>query len=129
MLERLAGFPDHVVALAAKGKVTKLDYEQVLGPEVARAFKSKNKVNFYYELGPEFEGLDAGAAWEDFKEAVRHFGGWEKMAVVTDKEWIKRLVSGLGAIMPGQVRAFPYGEKLLAKAWVIGAPAGASAHG
>lgn len=128
MIERLAGFPDNVVALEAKGQVTKRDYEQVLAPEVARAFKEHRKVNFYYELGPQFEGLEAGAAWEDLKEGIRHFGGWDKMAVVTDVEWIKRLVSGFGAIMPGEVRVFPNVEQTVARAWVItGSEAGASA--
>jgi SpoIIAA-like len=127
MIERLAGFPDNVVALAAKGQVTKQDYEQVLAPEVARAFKNHRKVNFYYELGPQFTGLEPGAAWEDLKEAIRHFGGWDKMAVVTDVEWIKRLVSGFGAIMPGEVRVFPYAEQAAARTWVIGGAAGASA--
>jgi SpoIIAA-like len=127
MIERLAGFPDNVVALAAKGQVTRADYEQVVVPEVARVFKSHGKANFYYELGPQFTGLEPGAAWEDLKESVRHFGGWDKMAVVTDVEWIKRLVSGFGAIMPGEVRVFPYAEAAMARAWVIGGVAGASA--
>lgn len=126
MIDRLAGFPDNVVALAAKGQVTKGDYQQVLAPEVARAFQKHSKVNFYYELGPEFQGLEPGAAWEDLKEGIRHLGGWDRMAVVTDVEWIKRLVSGFGVIMPGEVRVFPYGEKLLAKGWVIGDGAQAS---
>jgi hypothetical protein len=127
MIERLEGFPDNVVAFAAKGQVTKQDYEQVLAPEVARAFKSHRKVNFYYELGPQFTGLEPGAAWEDLKEGVRHFGGWSKMAVVTDVEWIKRLVSGFGAIIPGEVRVFPNAEQAVARAWVITGAAEAKA--
>jgi SpoIIAA-like len=128
MIERLAGFPDNVIALAAKGQVTKQDYEQVLAPEVARVFKNYRKVNFYYELGPQFTGLEPGAAWEDLKEGVRHFGGWDKMAVVTDVEWIKKLASGFGAIMPGEVRVFPNAEQAVARAWVTGSAAGASAR-
>lgn len=120
MIERLAGFPDNVVALGAKGQVTRADYEQVVLPEVDRVFRSHRRANFYYELGPRFTGLDPGAAWEDLKEGFRHFGGWNKMAVVTDVEWIKRLVSGFGAIMPGEVRVFPYAEQSVARAWVLG---------
>ena len=129
MIERLAGFPDNVVALGAKGQVTRADYEQVVVPEVDRVFESHGKANFYYELGPQFTGLEPGAAWEDLKESVRHFGGWQKMAVVTDVEWIKRLAGGFGAIMPGDMRVFPYAEAAAARAWVAGgaAEAGASA--
>jgi hypothetical protein len=127
MIKPLQGFPDNVVALEAKGQVTKQDYEQVLAPEVTRAFKNHRKVNFYYELGPEFTGLEPGAAWEDLKEAVRHFGGWDKMAVVTDVEWIKRLISGFGAIMPGEVRVFPNAEAAVARGWVSTGTFGTSA--
>lgn len=127
MIERLEGFPENVVAVAAKGQVTKKDYELVFVPEAERVFKNHRKVNFYYELGPQFTGLEPGAAWEDFKEGIRHFGGWDKMAVVTDVEWIKRLVSGFGAIMPGEVRVFPNAEQTVARAWVITSDSGASA--
>ena len=127
MIERLAGFPDNVVALAATGQVSRADYEQVVVPEVDRAFRGHRKANFYYELGPQFTGLEPGAAWQDLKESVRHFGEWDRMAVVTDVEWIKRLVSGCGSIMPGEVRVFPYAEAAMARSWVIGGAAGASA--
>lgn len=126
MIERLEGFPDNVVALAAKGQVTKKDYEQVLAPEVARAFQKHRKVKFYYELGPQFTGLEPSAAWEDLKEGIRHFGGWEKMAVVTDSEWVKRLVNGFGSIMPGEVRVFPNAEQTVARAWILVMAEGAS---
>ncbi|MGH9563066.1 MAG: STAS/SEC14 domain-containing protein, partial [Terracidiphilus sp.] len=126
MIERLEGFPDNVVAMAAKGQVTKKDYDQVIAPEVARAFKNHRKVKFYYELGPQFTGLEPGAAWEDLKEGIRHFGGWEKMAVVTDVEWIKRLVSGFGAMMPGEVRVFPNAEQTVARAWILVGAEGAA---
>lgn len=127
MIERLEGFPDNVVAFAGKGQVTKQDYERVLAPEVARAFKKHRKVNFYYELGPQFKGVEAGAAWEDLKEGIRHFGGWDKMAVVTDVEWLKRLVTGFGLMTPGEVRVFPNAEQTVARAWVITGAAEAKA--
>jgi len=127
MIELLQGFPDNVIAVAAKGQVTRKDYEKVLVPEVERVFRNHQKVKFYYELGPEFAGLEPGAAWEDVKEAIRHFGQWEKIAVVTDVEWIKRLVTGLGAIVPGEVRVFPNSDRTCARAWVLVNSAGKAA--
>lgn len=127
MIERLEGFPDNVVALAGKGQVTKKDYEEVLIPAVEAAFKRHDKISFYYELGPEFSGIEAGAAWEDFKEGVRHFLQWEKMAVVTDVEWVRRTINGFGVFMPGQLRVFPNSEAAVARTWLTGSAAGASA--
>ncbi|MGH9716305.1 MAG: STAS/SEC14 domain-containing protein [Candidatus Acidiferrales bacterium] len=127
MIERVEGFPDNVIAVAAKGQVTKKEYEEVLVPEVERVFKNHQNVKFYYELGPEFTELEPGAAWEDVKESIRHFGQWEKMALVTDIEWVKRLVTGFGAIMPGEVRVFPNSERIAARKWVLANSAGAAA--
>jgi hypothetical protein len=127
MIERLEGFPDNVVALAAKGQVTRKDYEEVLIPAVEAAFKKHAKVSLYYELGPQFSGIETGAAWEDFKEGVRHFFQWEKMAVVTDVEWIRRAINGFGVFMPGELRVFPNREAAAARTWVTGIAAGASA--
>jgi hypothetical protein len=119
MIERLEGFPDHVVAVAGKGQVTKKDYDEVLVPAVESAFKKQQKIRFYYELGPEFSGIDAGAAWQDFKEGVRHFFQWERMALVTDVDWIRRTINGFGVFMPGELRVFPYAERAAARAWVV----------
>lgn len=36
-----------------------------------------------------FSGIDAGAAWEDTKIGVEHLTRWERIAVVTDFDWMK----------------------------------------
>ena len=71
MIERLEGFPEDVVAVAGKGQVSKEDYEKVLIPAIEEAFKKHKKISVYYELGPQFVGIDAGAAWKDFTAGVR----------------------------------------------------------
>ncbi len=127
MIELLQGFPEHVVAVSGKGQVTRKDYEEVLIPAVEAAFKKRYKISFYYELGPQFAGIEAGAAWEDFKAGMRHFLHWDKMAVVTDIDWIRRAISGFAVFMPGELRVFPNSEAAVARAWVTGTAAGASA--
>ena len=127
MIERLEGFPDNVIALAGKGHVTWKDYEEVLVPAVEEAFSKHQKISLYYELGPQFSGIEMGAAWADFKDGVRHFFKWEKMAVVTDVEWIRRAINGFGVFMPGDLRVFPNSEAAAARTWVTGLAAGASA--
>lgn len=84
MIEIIEGLPDNVVAVAAKGQVSRRDYSEVLVPAVEDAFRHHNKVRCYYELGREFSGMDAGAVWEDFKIGVEHIAQWERVAVVTD---------------------------------------------
>ncbi len=118
MMENLPGFPDTVVAVSAKGRVSRADYETILIPAVEQALERHPKIRFWYELGPEFTGLDAGAAWEDFKVGMRHLTRWERMAVVTDVEWIRHAVDIFRFLMPGDMRSFPVSERASAREWI-----------
>ncbi len=121
MVEILQGFPDNVVACAAKGQVTKQDYERVLIPSVERALERNAEIRCYYELRPEFRGFDAGAAWEDAKIGIEHLTRWERVAVVTDVEWIRLATNAFRFLMPGQVRVFSSAESAEAKRWIAAA--------
>jgi SpoIIAA-like len=121
MIEIIQAFPDNVVGLVAKGHVTKEDYEKVLIPRVEAALKRHDKIRLYYELGSEFAGIDPGAAWEDLKVGIEHFTRWERMAIVTDVDWIRHMINVFRFLMPGQLRVFPTADAPAARAWILGA--------
>ncbi len=121
MLETITGLPDNVVAFAAQGRLTRRDYDEVLTPAVEEALKRHPKIRCYYELGARFSGMDAGAAWEDFKLGIGHLTRWEKVAVVTDVEWIRHTMNAFRFLMPGEIRVFPTTEAAEARAWVAAA--------
>ncbi len=118
MIQLLAGFPEGVVAAIAKGRVTKAGYEEVLVPAVEAAFKRRPKLRCYYELGQEFSGMDAGAVWEDFRIGFGHLAGWERIAVVTDTEWIRHAVGIFRFLVPGEIRVFPTRDETEARGWI-----------
>jgi hypothetical protein len=118
MIETLTGFPDNVAAFACHGHVTKADYETVLMPDVEKKLQQHEKVSTYYEIGPDFEGFDAGAMWDDTKVGLGHFSRWERMAVVTDIDWIKHSMKFFGFLMPAELRAFSTTDGDEARAWV-----------
>jgi len=118
MIERLKGFPDNVVAIRASGEVTKKDYDEVLIPAVEKTLKTHDKVRVLYELGPEFDGYDAGAAWEDLKVGVEHFSRWERIAVITDVEWIGVATRLFSVFLPGTIRVYPHAEAAKARLWI-----------
>jgi hypothetical protein len=118
MIEALTGFPDTVAAFACHGHVTKDDYETVLIPDVEKRLAQHDKVRIYYEIAPDFAGVDPGAVWEDTKVGFAHWFRWERLAVVTDVEWIKQTMKIFGFLMPGELRAFPIAEADTARDWV-----------
>jgi SpoIIAA-like len=118
MLEVLSGFPDGVIAVRAKGHVTRKDYEDVLVPKVRDAFARRQKVRCFYELGPEYAGFDPGAMWEDFKLGMGHLAGWERVAIVTDVDWIRHAMNIFRVLMPGTIRLFANADAAEARRWI-----------
>jgi len=118
MIRLLSGFPDNVLAVACEGQVTRKDYEDVLIPAAALALELHPKVRVYYEITPEFAGIDAGAVWEDFRIGMGHLSRWERIAVVTDVGWIGQAVNAFRILMPGTVRVFPISEVDEARRWI-----------
>jgi uncharacterized protein YlzI (FlbEa/FlbD family) len=119
MIENIETFPDNVIALLAKGQVTKKDYQEVVIPRVESALKKHAKIRLYYEMGSQFTGIDPGAMWEDLKVGVEHLTRWERMALVTDVDWIRHMVNAFRFIMPGQLRVFATAQAAEARAWTL----------
>ena len=118
MIERMTDLPTNVLGFSAKGTVTANDYETVLIPAVDAMFSRQEKARLLYHLGEEFAGMEAGAAWDDAKVGLKHFSGWERMAVVTDVEWIRWAIRVFGLAMPGHIRVFHNRDLAEAKRWV-----------
>jgi len=124
MIDILKGFPAQVVAVACRGHITRHDYETVLVPAVEAALRQHAKVRLYYRIDPDYSGFEAGAMWEDFKVGMQHLLRWERIAVVTDVDWIRHTIRGFSFVMPGEVRVFPLTEAPAAEAWITGDLAG-----
>jgi hypothetical protein len=119
MIEALKEFPAKVLAFACKGHVTKRDYETVLIPAVEEAFKQPGKVRLYYQIDPDFSGIEAGAMWDDFKVGMEHILRWERIAVVADVDWIRYTIRAFSFVIPGAVRVFQLGDAAKAREWIV----------
>ena len=119
MIERITSFPDNILAFVCRGRVTKADYDAVLVPAVLNVLRTHDKVRLYYETAADFDGLDPSAIWEDFKVGMEHLTHWERVAVVTDVEWIKQTMRFFSFLMPGAMKVFATSEATQARAWII----------
>lgn len=95
------------------------------------ALERGEKLNIYFELAGDFHGLDLGALWQDVQAAgsvgLKHRSSWERMALVTDKDWVRHGASAFGWLAPGELRLFEPSEREEARTWLGAASAGASA--
>ena len=118
MVEQIPNLPDNVLGFTAKGTVTANDYDSVIIPAVEALFSRQGKVRFLYHLGQDFSGFEAAAMWDDTKLGLKHLGGWERMAVVSDVEWVRAAVKVFGLAIPGHVRVFHNRELAEANRWI-----------
>ncbi len=118
MIERMQDLPDNVLGFTAKGKVTASDYHDVVIPAVEALFAQQRRVRFLYHVGPEFTGFEPAAMWDDALLGFKHLAGWERVAFVTDVDWLRGAVTVFGLAMPGHVRDFRNAELGRAKEWI-----------
>ena len=118
MLEELQELPDNVIGVRAVGEVEDDDYEDMLVPTINDRLSRNEKIRLLYVLGAEFTGMEHDAMWEDAKLGFTTFNSYERIAVVTDADWIRRSVKAFGWLMPGEVRVFHIDRLADARSWI-----------
>lgn len=106
MLERYQSAPNNVLAIRAVGKITDDDYKTVLIPAVEDQIKATGKVRLVYVIGLEFEDFSARAALDDALLGVVHWRDFERIAVVTDRDWIAKAMRMFMPLLPGEKQLF-----------------------
>ncbi|HSD10470.1 MAG TPA: STAS/SEC14 domain-containing protein [Candidatus Binatia bacterium] len=117
MVEIIPDVPDNVIAIRARGTVTASDYESVIIPAIESKLARHDKLRILYHLGSDFSGFEARAVWHDAKVGLEHFGAWERLAVVSDVEWVRGVTRLFGVAIPGRVRVYRNAELDSALAW------------
>ena len=112
------GYPADVVAVTAHGHIGRDTYENDLIPKVLQRLKDEGKIKFLYEIGPDFSGFSAGAAWDDGKLGLLHLSEFARIAIVTDVEWIRLGTKIFAPLLPCPVHLFHLSEREAAKIWI-----------
>ena len=120
MITMRADLPEHVLGADATGTITARDYDTVLVPAIEAFRQTHEKIRALVVLGPEFEGFEGGAMWDDAKLGLREAGEWERLAVVTDRGHLRTLINTFRFMIPGDVRTFEMAQLDDARTWVAG---------
>ncbi len=118
MIEVLPDYPDNILAISASSNSTGADYESVIIPGIEAKVEAHGKIRMLYHLGPDFTGFDAAAMWEDATTGLKHFTDFEKIAFVSDVEWINHMVSAFGFMIPCPVKVFSGRQLDQASDWI-----------
>lgn len=118
MIERIPNLPGQVVGVVASGQVTASDYETVVIPAIESALETYGRVRILYQLGPAVTGFTSGAMWDDMKLGMAHLKSWERIAVVTDLDWVAGAMRIFRFVMPCPVKVFGNSEFADAARWI-----------
>jgi hypothetical protein len=118
MLKRIIDLPGNVLGIEASGKVTAEDYQTVLVPELEAKLQKIKKIHLLYVFSDSFDGYTSAAAWQDAKVGLTHLTQFDRIAVVTDVDWIRNSAKVFGFAMPGEVHVFAIDKLREAREWV-----------
>ena len=118
MIEIIQDLPKSVVGLKAIGEVNNSDYESIIFPYINESLKYSNKIRLLYHIGPEFKKFTSGAIWDDTKMGFKYFSMWERIAIVSDVNWVQRSIKFLSFIVHGHVKLFSNNELDDAIRWI-----------
>jgi stage II sporulation SpoAA-like protein len=90
MIQLIEGVPDAVVGIEAVGRVESADYDAIAKPAVKHALERHAEIRVIHVLDDRFEGYTAGGAWQDAVLGLANARSFDRIAVVTDSESIRR---------------------------------------
>jgi hypothetical protein len=118
MLKRIADMPPGTIGFEAVGEVDDDDFENAVAPVLRRVIAEGRKVRLLYLLGPRLGKYEGDALKEEVKFAAHHPTAYERVAVVSDEEWLRPALRVLSVLVPGQLRGFAVADVQAAKSWL-----------
>ena len=118
MLRRITDMPTGTIGFEAIGEVEDDDWEETVEPVLRQEIAAGRNVRLLYLIGTEAREVEGDAMSADTAFRMRHATSYERVAVVSDEDWIRPALRALSFLLPGKARGFPVHDLAEAKAWL-----------
>lgn len=118
MMEIIHDVPEDILAVAARGKMTKRDYVQTLIPAMERHVNEFKSIKLLFCVGI-LDNVELGAMWEDTKFGVTHWNDFSHIALVTDVGWLENTARFFKPFFPGEIKIFDQSDYEVALEWLL----------
>jgi hypothetical protein len=118
MLHRMSDMPTGTIGFEARGEVEDDDWEDVVEPVLRTEIADGRKLRLLYLLGRESREVEGDAMSADAGFRARHAGSFERVAVVSDEDWMRPALGALSFLLPGKAKGFRVREIRDAKDWL-----------
>ncbi len=110
--------PAGTIGFEAVGEVEDDDWEETIEPVLRQEIAAGHNVRLLYLIGTEAREIEGDAMSADTGFRVRHATSYERVAVVSDEDWIRPALRALSFLLPGKARSFPIHDLAEAKTWL-----------
>ncbi len=110
--------PAGTIGFEAVGEVEDDDWEETVEPVLRQEIAAGRNVRLLYLLGTEAREVEGDAMSADTSFRVRHATSYERVAVVSDEDWIRPALRALSFLLPGKAQGFRVRDLAKAKAWL-----------
>jgi hypothetical protein len=117
MLRRMADMPAGTLGFEAIGEVEDDDWEHTVEPVLRHEIADGHELRLLYLLGPDAD-VEGDAMKADTGFRARHATSFERVAVVSDEDWMRPALRALSVLLPGKARGFHVRDLAEAKAWL-----------
>jgi hypothetical protein len=118
MLREVRDMPVGTIGFEALGEVDDDDWEDTVEPVLRREIAEGRRVRLLYVLGERAREVEGDAMKADAGFRARHASSFDRVAVVSDEDWMRPALRALSFMMPGKAKGFHVRELEEAKGWL-----------
>ena len=115
MLRHSTDMPAGTLGFEAVGDVDDDDWEDTVEPVLRREIAAGRKLRLLYLATGD---VDSDAMKADLEFRARHASSFDRVAVVSDEDWLPPALRVLSFLVPGKARGFRTRELEAAKTWL-----------
>ena len=118
MIRYLEDLPSNVAGFKAVGEITEVDFTEKVMPKVQALIDKTDKLNYLLVLETSLKNFSFGAWLKDALMGIKHLTKWNRAAIVTDVDAIRKFTDIFSIFIPGEFRGFEHKELQEAIDWV-----------
>jgi hypothetical protein len=114
----MTDMPVGTIGFEAVGDVEDDDWEDAVEPVLRQEIAEGRKLRLLYVLGTATREVEGDAVKADTGFRARHATSYERVAVVSDEDWVRPALRTLSFLMPGKAKGFRVRDIDAAKSWL-----------
>lgn len=118
MIELIDDLPEATLGFVLHGEISGNDVDAELLPAIERAFDQHERIKALLVFAEDFRGFTLEAAWDDTILGLRHWDGFERLAIVADVPWLRQGLRAMSLLLPYPVRLFDVDAQEQAERWL-----------